>query len=100
MNQEMQGISVVVPVYNSQATLEPLLARLQPVLDALGRFEVILVNDGSRDQSWSVIQQLADRLPFVIGINLLRNYGQHNALLCGVRAARYSITCTLDDDLQ
>ena len=100
MNQKIQGISVVVPVYNSQATLVTLVQRLEPVLRATGDFEIILVNDGSRDQSWSVIQKLAAQFPFVEGINLMRNYGQHNALMCGIRAAKHTITCTLDDDLQ
>ena len=100
MNQEIQGISIVVPVYNSQATLGALVQRLEAVLRAVGDFEIILVNDGSRDQSWSVIQKLAAQFPFVAGINLMRNYGQHNALICGIRAAKYAITCTLDDDLQ
>lgn len=95
------GISVVIPVYNSQDSLPPLLERLEPVLRATGdAFEVILVDDGSRDQSWQCIVQLATTYPFVSGITMMRNYGQHNALLCGIRAARYSITITMDDDLQ
>ena len=95
------GISVVVPVYNSELTLVPLLARLRPVLSALAEHhEVILVNDGSRDRSWSVVSELSQQDPAVVGINLMRNYGQHNALLCGIRAARYGVIVTLDDDLQ
>ncbi len=61
---------------------------------------MILVNDGSRDQSWEVIQGLADSLPWVVGVNMMRNYGQHNALLCGVRTARFPVCITMDDDLQ
>jgi glycosyltransferase involved in cell wall biosynthesis len=95
------AISVVIPVYNSAATLPGLLDRLIPVLERIAeRWEVLCVNDGSRDRSWSVIQDLASRHSGVRGINLLRNYGQHNALLCGTRAARYAITVTIDDDLQ
>jgi undecaprenyl-phosphate 4-deoxy-4-formamido-L-arabinose transferase len=67
---------------------------------AAGKYEVILVNDGSRDNSWAVVQDLQRQYPWVIGINLMRNYGQHNATLCGVRAARYEVTVTMDDDLQ
>ena len=94
-------ISVVVPVYNSQQTLPDLLNRLQPVLDTVSRTsEVILVNDGSRDQSWQVIQELAERVPTVRGLDLMRNYGQHNALLAGIHAARNEIIITIDDDLQ
>jgi glycosyltransferase involved in cell wall biosynthesis len=97
----VSGLSVVVPVYNSQDSLAPLLARLEPVLRAEGgNSEVILVNDGSRDASWKVITELAARHAWVRGINLMRNYGQHNALLCGIRDARYDILITIDDDLQ
>jgi undecaprenyl-phosphate 4-deoxy-4-formamido-L-arabinose transferase len=95
------GISVVIPVYNSQDSLRPLLERLEPVLAArTAHFEVIMVNDSSRDQSWQRIEALARELPFVCGINLMRNYGQHNALLCGIRQARYDTLVTIDDDLQ
>jgi len=97
------GISVVVPVYNSQDSLEALATRLQPILRQAApdsTFEIILVNDGSRDQSWPVIQRLAAAHPFVRGINLMRNYGQHNALLCGIREARFATIVTIDDDLQ
>jgi undecaprenyl-phosphate 4-deoxy-4-formamido-L-arabinose transferase len=53
------------------------------------QYEVILVNDGSPDDSWSVIDRMAEKYQWVRGIRLMRNYGQHNATLCGVRAARY-----------
>lgn len=95
------GISVVVPVYNSAATLEELTARLSQELPKLSdHYELILVNDDSRDHSWETICQLANRYSWVTGYSLMRNYGQHNALLCGIRAARYKITVTMDDDLQ
>ena len=63
-------------------------------------YEIILVNDGSRDRSWDVISELSSRSPAVRGLNLMRNYGQHNALLCGIRAAKYDVIVTMDDDLQ
>jgi glycosyltransferase involved in cell wall biosynthesis len=95
------SISVVVPVYNSEATLPALIQRLGSVLPSLAeQFEVVLVNDGSRDQSWKVIQELSSSFAWVRGINLMRNYGQHNALLCGIRAARFDTLVTMDDDLQ
>src|SRR5205823_3059854 len=72
-----------------------------PVLRAVAdEFELVCVNDGSRDESWSVIVDLERRHPWIRGIDLMRNSGQHSALLCGIRAARYDITITLDDDLQ
>jgi undecaprenyl-phosphate 4-deoxy-4-formamido-L-arabinose transferase len=95
------GVSVVIPVYNSAGGLATLLTRVAAVLDGLGRpFEVVLVNDGSRDASWERIVELSAVYPFLRGINLLRNYGQHNALLAGVRSAEYETVVTMDDDLQ
>lgn len=95
------GLSVVVPAYRSGGTLGTLVWRLAPMLPTLAAdFEVILVNDGSDDDTWAVIRRLAAEHGFVRGIDLLRNYGQQNALLCGIRAARYDRTITLDDDLQ
>jgi undecaprenyl-phosphate 4-deoxy-4-formamido-L-arabinose transferase len=93
-------VSVVVPVYNGSATLGELVERTAAALAARGSsFEVVLVNDGSRDESWEVIRRLSQR-PGVRGLDLSRNYGQHNALLCGIRAARAPVIVTIDDDLQ
>lgn len=101
MVQGKLSLSVVVPVYNSEASLRPLVARLSPVLSALTpEHELILVNDGSRDGSWKVVEELARERTWIRGIDMLRNYGQHNALLCGIRAARHAVVVTMDDDLQ
>ena len=96
------SISVIIPVYNSEGSLDPLVQRLHEALRPLtDRYEFILVNDGSRDGSWKVVQRLARECPSVVrGFNMMRNYGQHNALLCGIRAARHDIIVTIDDDLQ
>jgi len=95
------GFSVVVPVYRSAAVLPELVARIDPVLKSLGQpFELVLVNDGSPDNSWQVIEKLASAHQWVRGIALMRNFGQHNALLCGIRNARHEIVVTIDDDLQ
>lgn len=94
-------LSVVIPVYNSEATLPALIAELAPELARIARgFEIILVNDGSRDGSWTIVERLEREHAFVRGIDLMRNYGQHNALLAGIRAARYDVIVTMDDDLQ
>jgi glycosyltransferase involved in cell wall biosynthesis len=96
-----QGLSVVIPVYNSAGILPKLMARLVDVLPQLAPcFEVILVNDGSQDGSWSAMVELQRTHAWICAINLLRNYGQHNALLCGLRAARFDVIVTMDDDLQ
>src|SRR5215208_2731130 len=97
----MQAISVVVPVYNSASTLSALADRLSAVLErGGGAYEIVLVNDGSADGSWQAIETLAAERPHVRGLDLMRNYGQHNALLAGIRAARHPVVVTLDDDLQ
>lgn len=97
----LPGVTVVVPVYNSEQTLEQLVAQLATVLPRCGEhYELILVNDGSRDASWPVVQRLATRYPWVRGINMMRNFGQHNAILCGLRTAACDTIVTMDDDLQ
>ena len=94
-------ISVVVPVYNSAMVLPLLVKELEVVLPKCSSdFELILVNDASPDQSWRAIVDLAHERAWVRGINLMCNAGQHNALLCGIRAARFEIIATIDDDLQ
>lgn len=95
------GLSVVVPVYRSEAILPELVQRLEKVISRIASaYELVLVNDSSPDQSWEVICQLAERNSWIHPINLMRNYGQHNALLCGIRATQYDVIVTLDDDLQ
>jgi len=100
-DKKLPSISVVVPVYNSEATLETLSDRISKVLkNHSSKFELILINDGSNDRSWEIISKLANKYSWIHGINLMRNYGQHNALLCGVRASKYELIITMDDDLQ
>ena len=95
------SISVVTPVYNGEASIAELCRRLSEVLPKIAtEYEIILVNDGSRDRSWEIISELSSRFATVRGLNLMRNYGQHNALLCGIRAAKYEVIVTMDDDLQ
>jgi glycosyltransferase involved in cell wall biosynthesis len=98
---ETTGISVVVPVYNSEQSLQGLVTRLGAVLpNCAEEYELVLVNDGSRDNSWQTISLLVQQYHWVKGLNLMRNYGQHNALLCGIRSARFPLIVTMDDDLQ
>lgn len=90
-----------MPVYNSELSLRELVHRLAEALPlCAGAYELILVNDGSSDGSWTIMQALARELPWMRGIDLMRNYGQHNALLAGIRAAHNEIVVTMDDDLQ
>jgi undecaprenyl-phosphate 4-deoxy-4-formamido-L-arabinose transferase len=99
---DIVDVSVVIPVYNSADMLSVLYRRLRAVLAATGkRFEVVLVDDGSQDDSWAMLEQLQALDPnHVVAIQLMRNFGQHNALMCGFRHARGQFIITMDDDLQ
>jgi glycosyltransferase involved in cell wall biosynthesis len=98
---DMPGISIVVPVYNSEPIVPDLVARIEAALvPSHPDLELIFVNDGSRDESWRAIREAAAGRPWIRGFNLMRNFGQHNALLCGIRAARGAVIVTMDDDLQ
>ena len=97
----MSSLSIIIPVFNAAQSLEKLHAQLMPAVDAIADdFEVILVDDRSADKSWELITRLQKNDPRVRGIRLSRNYGQQNALLCGIRAARFETIVTMDDDLQ
>ena len=94
-------VSVVVPCYRSASTLPRLVEDLMQVLPgATTGFEIVLVVDGSPDDTWQVASQLANKYPQARALRLARNYGQHNALIAGVRNARYEVVVTMDDDLQ
>jgi glycosyltransferase involved in cell wall biosynthesis len=95
------NVSIIIPIYRGEQTIAPLVERLATILpDLAEKYEAILVNDDSPDNSWAVIEQLAARYPWVVGLKLMRNYGQHNATLCGIRTAHYEICVTMDQDLQ
>ena len=94
-------VSVVVPTFRSPGTLAELCDELAVHVKPLcADFEVLIVDDGNVDDTWQVITELSERLSWVRGVQLLRNYGQHNALLAGFRLVRHPIVLTLDDDLQ
>ena len=95
------GLSVIVPIYKSLECLPDLYRRLTDCLGAMGReYEIILVEDGGGDGSWEYIRELAAKDKRVKTLKLSRNFGQHNALLCSIRAANREIAVTIDDDLQ
>lgn len=93
-------LSVVIPVYRSEARLEQTVAELVASLEERGPFEVVLVNDGSPDGVWRVIEALCARDPRIRGIDLGHNLGQHRATLQGFARARGDIVVTVDDDGQ
>ncbi|HXY29663.1 MAG TPA: glycosyltransferase [Gemmatimonadaceae bacterium] len=96
------SVSVVVPVYNEEVTVPLLVARLERVLEGTARpYEIILVDDGSRDGSLALMRQLADRNPSRIRVvELSRNFGQHPALLAGFSIVSGDAIVTIDADLQ
>ncbi|HAD09948.1 MAG TPA: glycosyltransferase, partial [Porticoccaceae bacterium] len=97
----MGSLSVVIPVFNAAESLENLCDQLIRALASISdNYEILLIDDGSRDKSWSIIIDLQKHNHRIRGIKLSRNYGQHNALLCGIRAARFETIVTMDDDLQ
>lgn len=94
-------VSVVVPLFDEERGIDGLLERLLPVLDELGEsYEIVLVDDGSRDRTWERVGAAAHRHPGVRGIRLLRNFGHQGALLAGLEAARGEALITMDGDLQ
>ena len=96
-------LSIVVPVYNSESILPKLVEKIhdEMVTENLAeQFELLLVNDSSPDNSWAVICELADKHPFVKGISLRRNFGQHNATMAGLNHVSGDIVVIMDDDLQ
>lgn len=100
--QNVMDLSVVIPVFRSQDHLRSLVQRLLPVLDGTGlSYEVVFVDDGSPDNSWQVLNELQRERPdCIVAFQLMRNYGQHNALMCGFRHCRGRLIATMDDDLQ
>ncbi|SIO42898.1 undecaprenyl-phosphate 4-deoxy-4-formamido-L-arabinose transferase [Singulisphaera sp. GP187] len=94
-------LSIVIPAFRSEGCLQALANAIDATLGPLGwRYEVILVNDGSPDGTWAVIESLCQTRENYVGIDLRRNFGQDNAILTGLRAARGSLIAIMDDDLQ
>lgn len=100
-SESQVDISVILPVYEEEENLPILFERLMPVLDALGKsFEVIAVNDGSKDRSIEVLRELAMARPEIQVLDFRRNYGQTAAMMAGFDTARGEVIITLDSDLQ
>ena len=94
-------LSVVVPVFNEEANLPALFARTLPVLRRLGRpFELVLVDDGSRDATLELLLEARAENPEVVVVSFVRNFGQHAAVIAGFAAARGEFVVTIDADLQ
>lgn len=100
--QDINFVSIVIPVYNEEASLPELLKRTRATLSSMGKdYEIILIDDGSRDNSANLIEQAAAAPEsHVVGIILNRNYGQHNAIMAGFEYVKGDLIVTLDADLQ
>ena len=95
------NISVVIPLYNEEESLPELYEWIERVMNNNNfSFEGIFINDGSRDNSWKVIEELAQKSPHVKGIKFRRNYGKSPALYCGFKEAQGDVVITMDADLQ
>lgn len=94
-------ISVIIPLYNEEESLPELTAWIEKVMEAHGfTYEIILVDDGSNDRSWEIIERLAQRNPGIRAIKFRRNYGKSAALHCGFGAAQGDVVITMDADMQ
>jgi glycosyltransferase involved in cell wall biosynthesis len=100
--QNAVDYSIIVPVYNGEKTIEELFVRTKAVFDKLNKsFEVVFVEDNGQDASWKIISNLHKQYAHIVkGIKLARNFGQHNALLCGFKNSSGNFVITIDDDLQ
>jgi polyisoprenyl-phosphate glycosyltransferase len=97
------NLSIVIPVFNSSDILEKLIERINLSLNQNNlenKFEIILVNDSSLDNSWNKIKTLSNKFSNVKGLNLIKNYGQHNAIMAGLNECSGDKIITMDDDLQ
>lgn len=92
-------LSVIIPVYNSERTIQPLIEKLQATLSSIS-FEIVMVNDGSRDRSEAVCRQMTETYANVRFISLRRNYGEFNAVMCGLNWAYGNYCVMIDDDFQ
>ena len=93
-------ISIIIPVYNSSEIIDELHQRISVSLQPHCSYEIIFVNDYSKDSSWEKIVSLSENNNSIVGINLRKNSGQDNALLAGIRSASGNYCVIMDDDLQ
>ena len=96
-------LSIIIPVYNSENILEKLVNQITNEIQKINNvsdYEIILVNDKSVDGSWQIIEKICHENKYVAGIDLMKNVGQHNALIAGIKSSNFDYVITMDDDLQ
>lgn len=97
----MSVFSILIPVYNSANCLQRTVTAVVNAMEKIHTdYEIVLVDDGSRDNSWEVVKQLKNTHGYIKGIRLSKNYGQHNAILCALNNCSGDIIITMDDDLE
>ena len=97
------NLSVIIPVYNSSSIILKLVSKISEEILKIKRistYQIILINDCSEDGSWSEISKICNQEKFIVGINLMKNYGQHNAIMAGINIAEGDYVITMDDDFQ
>jgi len=102
MSEEIKSISIVIPVYNAAAALNDLQTAIDKAMTQIMLpYKLILIDDGSEDNSWEIIKEIKNKNPGKItAIRMAKNFGQHNALFCGMRHSKGDYIITMDDDLQ
>ncbi|MCC6181746.1 MAG: glycosyltransferase family 2 protein [Bacteroidia bacterium] len=97
----MKELSVLIPVYNSASCIEQTISKTIEALKRLNiSYELILIDDASEDNTWQIVKQLKQTNEHILGVKFSKNYGQHNALLCGLKIATGHFIVTMDDDLE
>ena len=100
-NEHPKYLSAVIPVFNDEEVLDELISRLKPALQKLSkRFEIVLIDDGSADQSWGKIESLSNLHPEITGIKLARNFGQQGAIKAGLDHSKGDYMVIMDSDLR
>lgn len=97
------NLSIIIPIFNSSKNIKNLIQKINYYIKKdlkFSKFEIILVNDNSYDDSWSTILDLSKKKKFIKGINLSKNFGQHNAIMAGLSFAKGNYIITMDDDLE
>jgi glycosyltransferase involved in cell wall biosynthesis len=97
------NLSVIIPVYNSSSIILKLVSKISEEILKIKRistYQIVLINDCSEDSSWSEISKICNQEKFIVGINLMKNYGQHNAIMAGINIAEGDYVITMDDDFQ
>ena len=92
--------SVVIPIFNEEENIPELYSRLTSAMNSLGTYEIIMVNDGSKDRSWQLIKELHKKDLKVKGISFSRNFGHHSAIMAGLDHSKGNYTILMDGDLQ